>query len=90
MTPEEALDHILKLKALAIADEETDFATACEIAVEALGKTLPQRPSLETPYYYCPVCRGGITSKEGLCGNGWNLFCNHCGQALKWENDDGN
>ena len=95
MTHDEAMDCIRKLNsvgAMMLSAEERGFAEACKTAIELLKKQIPQRPSLETrtiTAYYCPVCEGGITGEKGLCGNGWNMFCNHCGQALDWGNDDG-
>ena len=59
--------------------------------LKALSKQVPMKPVLVKNDFNCPVCGWPITSEDakGLQGvNGFNLFCNHCGQALEWRRRD--
>ena len=93
MTPEEVARYVFALAEKAFNDRNFQLKKACEKAHEAARKQVPMKPILEKKQYceayYCPACDWGITMKDGLLGtDGWNLFCNHCGQALDWEGLD--
>ena len=63
-----------------------------EALIIALSKQVSMKPVLVRGCFYCPACSFPITSEDakGLQGmNGFNLFCNHCGQALEWSNNNG-
>lgn len=63
---------------------------ALQMAIEALGKQIPERPDLEGDGYwdgelvydtgYCPRCR-----KDYEIEYHTPRFCENCGQALDWE-----
>ena len=53
---------------------------AMEIAVEAMGKELPQPPKYVAKYYlfpHCPSCGREINTGDA--------YCLMCGQAIDWE-----
>ena len=59
--------------------------------IKALSKQVQMKPILIRGNFYCSGCGFPITSEDakGLQGvNGFNLFCNHCGQALEWRRRD--
>ena len=63
------------------------------IVIKALEKQIPKKPVLENTkgivgidMWHCPVCKGEIISD-------WNRdianpYCHHCGQSLKWEDEE--
>ena len=52
---------------------------ACKIAVEAMRKQIPQKPTNEG-WLYCPIC-----GKDILMEN--YRFCPDCGQAIDWSEE---
>ena len=58
---------------------------AMEIAVEAMEKQIPRKPSgkgnnLMLHYMYCPQCGKQLTMYD------WKIpYCQKCGQAIDWE-----
>ena len=64
---------------------EIDENTACDMALNALKKQMPQKPYYRKEEYAegyaCPVCDMGVTVDHGRIKD---TFCSHCGQALDW------
>lgn len=53
---------------------------ACEIAVEAMRKQIPQKPKMPLDaYWVCPVCRSKIEHPFE--------HCRRCSQAIDWEDE---
>lgn len=71
---------------------DDDHKKAKELAITALKKQIPQKPTYEGDGYdengnliydsaYCPICNHEF--EEGI--NDWGCaFCQDCGQALDW------
>ena len=62
-----------------------------EIALEAIKKQIPQKPLENEPMWaVCPNCKGSI-HKDNIWEHiveGDTTFCEHCGQALDWSEDE--
>lgn len=90
MKIEEALEIISRKSTIPNEGESfADIETACDMAVKALLKQIPEKPikCSETKMWYsaCFVCRscGG-----GFSGTGIAKYCYHCGQALDWSENN--
>ena len=59
---------------------------ACEIAVEAMRKQMPQKLICVEVEKCCPVCNEEICliGDDGNYGN----YCYNCGQALDWSDEE--
>ena len=55
---------------------------AVEIAVDAMQKQIPKKPTLHEGWLYCSVC-GKDVLMEGY------KFCPDCGQRIDWTEGDG-
>ena len=53
---------------------------AVEIAVDAMKKQIPKKPTLDKGWLYCSVCGKDILM-EGY------KFCPDCGQAIDWSEE---
>lgn len=54
----------------------------------ALQKQIPEKPINQTGYYRdnrCPACNARIKSGAGSSSTYRNNWCNHCGQAIDWN-----
>ena len=67
----------------------------CEInvAIKALEKQIPKKPILKKQMglfniylFHCPVCDDELISKWNK--NIANPYCHHCGQRLRWMEDE--
>lgn len=85
LDPETTVDTVAKIEYDAGFSHEKVLETineACEVAVAALKKQVPQPAKDESGdrYHwasgYCPVCGCGITAR-------WD-YCQNCGQKVKW------
>ena len=86
MTPQEAIETIK----IAIAEVEwnypMDYAVAFEVAIEALEKQIPKKPTpLVNVYpdgqYECPICECGLRANKK-----WqDKYCCNCGQPIDWS-----
>ncbi len=92
MTIEETISQLRDLK----SDRESFYgvddeifradAQACDIAIAALEKQIPKKPTgiahwnpLNLAFGYCPVCDTPVD---------WNVpYCPRCGQALDWSDE---
>ena len=82
MTNEEA---IKKLKE-AICYTPYRYGEAFEMAIEALKKQIPKKPSLYTTEFpsCCRVTKCSTCGKEFGFNYGFN-YCEDCGQAIDWS-----
>ena len=96
MTPKEAIETIK----IAIAEVEwnypLNYAVAFEVAIEALEKQIPKKPTEKAQEGFdfeiahclvCSYCNASIV-------NVWSKaeyrpkFCHYCGQALDWSDTE--
>lgn len=91
MTPEEAIE---------ILQHEHDYAQllshvnkALNLAIEALEKQIPKKPSdITSPvvrWGICPVCKGEpfALGRPNRIFDSCN-YCSNCGQALDWSDEE--
>ena len=63
-----------------------EFQRYCEIAVKAIEKRIPEKALHEDgTWSSCPYCGGSICNDSEQAVNGEIEYCNHCGQAIDWE-----
>ena len=67
-------------------DNQMDFVEEIEIAIDALEKQIPKKPTPTDEQhirysmnYVCPLCG------KHFSGTGIASYCYHCGQALDWN-----
>lgn len=91
MTYEEAKD-ILRVAAAEVEwNCPLDYTEAFKKAEEALGKQIPQRPinlsnaplDAYCAIFRCPRCKGRLKMKSK------GAYCDKCGQAIDWSDDNG-
>ena len=89
MTVEEAIDELKRIR-----HHGTErLIKALEVAISALEKQIPKKPTHEATRYInntCPYCKNVIDNID-RCGNRiLEPFCKFCGQAIDWseENDE--
>lgn len=87
MTNEEAISTIKT----AIAEVEwyypMDYAVAFEAAISALEKQIPKVAEHEDGVWsICPCCGGSVCNDTEHAVNREVSYCEHCGQAIDWEN----
>lgn len=91
MTYKEAKD-ILRVAAAEVEwNCPLDYTEAFKKAEEALDKQIPQRPiNLSTApldaycaIFRCPRCKGRLKMKSK------GAYCDKCGQAIDWSDDNG-
>lgn len=95
MTNKEAYDVIAKYAINDFKDKELE--TAISIALDALWKTIPQKPTNNASHesngriiydisqYRCPTCASRLKSGLGSSSRYRNNICNHCGQHIDWS-----
>ena len=89
MTDEESIiDNLKYLISDDCTDTQHDFVEEIEVAIKALEKQIPKKPSVSEDQpvryvitYKCPDCGGKFT---GTVSN----YCYHCGQALDWSEEN--
>lgn len=62
-----------------------------KLVVDALEKQIPKKPINEDGYYAnnrCPMCKHRIKSGEGSSSRERTNWCNHCGQAIDWSDEE--
>ena len=86
MTPKEAFDS-LRYE----IDEEghcSYIEDEIHIAMKALEKQIPIKPIGRHTSYKCPVCDRRVRSGKGSSSRGVDYFCQRCGQALDWSDNE--
>ena len=81
---------------LALVLAENAFINICECsdilnAIEALEKQIPKKPvDVHYPWAICASCGGSICLKyiQEHIHNEENTYCEHCGQALDWSEQE--
>ena len=89
MTYEEAKKILTELKPIPV-DGFKIIAKAYDLAIEALEKHIPKKPIIRktedyfgyVKYILCPNC------KEVEFGFNQPCFCDRCGQAIDWSDDE--
>ena len=76
MKPEEAIDYLQDPIGKREKHDE-----AIQMAIEALEKQIPKKPTLHEGWLYCSVCKKDILM-EGY------KFCPDCGQRIDWMDDE--
>ena len=62
---------------------------AMELAVDALEKQIPRKAVGEHyAHMRCPSCNHRIPSGMGSSSRRRDNWCNYCGQAIDWGNDE--
>ena len=96
MTYEEAKIDLIESGIELGAGDFVDFE-ALKIAVVALDKQIPKKPNIgvdrtwgtPTKEAICPACDYALGHWEFI-GGGENItYCEHCGQAIDWSDDNG-
>ena len=89
MTYEEAIKTIKTAIAEVEWNYPMDYAVAFKMAVSALKKQIPQAAEHEDgAWSICPNCGGSICNDTEHATNKEVSYCEHCGQAIDWENSE--
>lgn len=85
-------------EAIEILKHEHDYAQllsyvndALKIAISSIEKQIPKKPiENRYPWCICPNCRGSVYVKhiQEHIQSGEQTYCEHCGQALDWSDDE--
>ena len=88
MTHEEAI-IILRDTPIDIRSSDdiyTLYATAQDMAIEALEKQVSKKPLHMHKNYYCPICKeDGWMLWDDAVPNDIDKYCGKCGQAIDWK-----
>ena len=88
MTYEEAIKILTELKPIPIDGFKT-IAGAYDLAIEALKKQTPKKPTSTRGKYGHTECACCGWVVESFCGDLEQYpFCPNCGQATDWEDDE--
>ena len=86
MTYEEAIKNINALNAVCGQKDlyDAEFESALALAIEALEKQIPKKPTMGKYGHTECACCGWVV--ESFCGDLEQYpFCPHCGQAIDWR-----
>ena len=86
MTYEEAIKNINALNAVCGQKDlyDDEFESALSLAIEALEKQIPKKPTTGKYGHTECACCGWVV--ESFCGDLEQYpFCPNCGQAIDWE-----
>ena len=84
MTNEEVIENLKYLISSDCTDTQHDFVEEIKIAIEALEKQIPKKPTRGKYGHTECACCGWIV--ESFCGDLEKYpFCPNCGQAIDWE-----
>ena len=85
MTNEEAIKILTELKPIPV-DGFKIIAEAYDLAIEALEKQIPKKPTRTRGKYGHTECACCGWVVESFCGDLEQYpFCPNCGQAIDWE-----
>ena len=85
MTKEEAIKILTELKPIPI-DGFKIIAEAYDLAIDALEKQIPKKPTRTRGKYGHTECACCGWVVESFCGDLEQYpFCPNCGQAIDWE-----
>ena len=88
MTYEEAIKILTELKPIPV-DGFKIIAEAYDLAIEALEKQIPKKPTRARGKYGHTECACCGWVVESFCGDLEQYpFCPNCGQAIDWEVDE--
>lgn len=66
-------------------DRVEDYKTALGIAINALKKQIPKKPSGDlhsVPHYRCKACKCSVVMYKS---DGKPIYCMWCGQKIDWK-----
>lgn len=97
MTYEEAKDILCVAAAEVEWNCPLDYTEAFKKAEEALDKQIPKKPTsgvdrtwgTPTKEAICPTCDYALGHWEFIGGGEKITYCEHCGQAIDWSDDNG-
>ena len=70
-------------------EEHCKLPQALDVAIEALEKQIPKVAHGRYTDYKCPVCGRRIRSGKGSSSYGRrDNFCQRCGQAIDWSDEN--
>ena len=88
MTNEEAIKILTELKPIPV-DGFKIIAEAYDLAIEALEKQIPKKPTRTRGKYGHTECACCGWVVESFCGDLEQYpFCPNCGQAIDWSDDE--
>ena len=68
----------------------TERIEAMDMAISALEKQIPKKAVGEHyAHMRCPSCNHRIPSGRGSSSRRGDNWCNYCGQAIDWTEDEG-
>ena len=72
-------------------DSDT-YYEAVDMAISALEKQIPKKPTVPVDTWLCPSCGESVEYQQKLGDNvlyhGQHDFCPKCGQAIEWEENE--
>lgn len=69
--------------------EHREWVEQIETAISAIEKQIPQAAEHEDgAWSICPNCGGSICNDTEHATNKEVSYCEHCGQAIDWENSE--
>lgn len=87
MTNEEAKELIEWMPQYYKLIGKTNLGEAWKIAVEAVEKQIPKKSfRVASTLYHCGTCKSLIRTNGKWCDE----YCDHCGQAIDWSDNDEN
>ena len=87
MTVQEAIETVKHLNIFKSPNWE-ELMVVRNIVRTALEKQVPQKPRKTRCALMCARCGHKIT--ESGCAKRGRMYCKKCGQAIDWEEDNGN
>ena len=89
MTYEEAIKHFKSLQKRYTKEHNGRMCEKVNLALEALEKQIPKKPSHMHKNYYCPICKeDGWMLWDDAIPNDMDKYCGKCGQAIDWSDDE--
>ena len=89
MTTQEAIETLKLMQGQIEWDYPMEYAVAVNMAVDALEKQIPKKA--EGNHYAhmrCPSCNHRIPSGQGSSSRRRDNWCNYCGQAIDWSEEE--
>ena len=94
MTPEEAIEKFEKIKRGSIflihqrieGKEVIEDYSLCDMAISALEKQIPKKVRITTSTKRCATCGRQLSGIGNIHPK--RNFCQRCGQAIDWEEEE--
>lgn len=89
MTTQEAIETLKLMQGQIEWDYPMEYAVAVEMAVDAMQKQIPKKAVGEHyAHMRCPSCNHRIPSGQGSSSRRRDNWCNYCGQAIDWSEEE--